>query len=115
MREKGTVELALLSKMWWQNKNTDTPTYGAGGLSSILPEVQIYLCDPFQERENGRNQNARRLDAVQSEMIGLCCVYCFRGMEINWPNNKPLLEFARRKIINDRDISERNRKYEALR
>lgn len=31
----------------------------------------------FQEWKNGRKQNARRLDAVQSEKIGLCCVYCF--------------------------------------
>ena len=107
--------MALLSKMWWQNKNTDTPTYGAGGLSSILPEVQIYLCDPFQERENGRNQNARRLDAVQSEMIGLYCVYCFRGMEIDRPNHKPILGFTGRRSINDRDISEWNRKHKALR
>jgi hypothetical protein len=97
-----------------QNKNTDTTTHDIRGFSLVLPEVQIYLCDPFQGRKNGRNQNARRLDAVQSEKIGLCCVYYFRGMEIEWSNHKPILGYARRKSINDRDISERNRKYEAL-
>lgn len=30
-------------------------------------------------------------------------------------NHKPILEFVRRKNINDRNISEWNRKYEALR
>ena len=45
------------------------------GFSVILPKVQIYLCDPFQGRENWRNQNARRIDAVQTEKIGLYCVY----------------------------------------
>ena len=30
--------------------------HGAGGLSSILPKVQIYLRDPFQRRKNTRNK-----------------------------------------------------------
>ena len=55
-----------MPKMWRQNKNTDTTAHGVRGISSILPEVQIYLRDPFQERKNRRNQNARRLDAVQT-------------------------------------------------
>lgn len=44
------IGLASLSEMRQQDKNTDTATYGAGGFSSILPEVQIHLCDPFQGR-----------------------------------------------------------------
>ena len=39
--------MALLSQMWWQNKNADTATYGAGGFPSILSEVQIHLRDLF--------------------------------------------------------------------
>ena len=59
------IGLDLLSKMRRQNKNTDTTTHGIRGFPSILPKVQIYLRDPFQKRENRRNKNARRLDAVQ--------------------------------------------------
>ena len=105
----------MLPKMRRQNKDTDPATYSVGGFSAILPEVQIYLRDPFQERENGRNQNARRLDAVQFEKIGLYCVYCFSRMGIDRPNHKPILEFTGRRSINDRDISEWNRKHKALR
>ena len=64
--------------MWWQNKNADTATYGAGGLSSILPEVQIHLRDLFQERKNRRNQNARRLDAVQT-IESVCAAFIVLG------------------------------------
>ena len=60
-----------MSQMWRQNKNADTVTYGVGGFSSILPKMQIYMRDPFQEWKNRRNQNARRLDAVQTD--GLVC------------------------------------------
>lgn len=58
--------MAPLPKMRRQNENTDTAAYGAGGFSSILPKVQIHLCDPVQRRENDRDQHARRLDAVQT-------------------------------------------------
>ena len=40
---------------------------GIRGLSAILSKVQIHLRDLFQRRKNLRNQNARRLDAVQTE------------------------------------------------
>ena len=69
--------MASLPQMRGQNKNTDTSTHGLRGLSSILPKVQIHLCDLFQKWKNGRKQHARRLDAVQSEKIGLYCVSCF--------------------------------------
>ena len=70
--------LALLSQMRRQNKDTDTTAHGIRGFSSVLPKVQIYLCDLLPRRENGRNQNARRLDAVQSVKTGLHCVFCRR-------------------------------------
>ena len=69
--------MADLPQMRRKNTNADTRTYGIGGFSSILPEVQVYLRDPLQERKNGRNQNARRLDAVQTEITGLYCVCRF--------------------------------------
>ena len=79
--DDGSIEneigVALLPKLRRKDENADTTPYGAGGLSAVLPKVQIYLRDSFQERKNRRNQNARRLDAVQSEKIGLYCVYCF--------------------------------------
>ena len=75
--------MAALPQMRWKNTNADTCTYGAGGFSSILPEVQILLCDLFQKWKNGRNQNARRLDAVQTEKIGLCCVSYFKLLNKN--------------------------------
>ena len=59
--------MALLPQMRRQDKDTDTTAHGIRGLSSILPKVQIHLRDPFQGRENGRNQDARRLDAVQTD------------------------------------------------
>ena len=68
--------MALLPKMRRQNKNADTTAYGAGGFSAVLSEVQIYLCDPFQERKNGRDQNARRLDAVQTDG-SVCAAFLF--------------------------------------
>ena len=57
-------------------------THGAGRLSSVLPEVQIRLCDSFQRRQNRRYQNAGRIDAVQSGQIGLYSV-CFLNGEKN--------------------------------
>ena len=63
---------------FWPHKMPQTGVEHMGGRGSqdvILPKVQIYLCDPFQGRENWRNQNARRIDAVQTEKIGLYCVY----------------------------------------
>jgi len=59
--------MALLPQMRRQNKNAATATYGVGGFPAILPKVQIHLRDSFQGRKNGRNQNARRLDAVQTD------------------------------------------------
>ena len=44
--------LALLSQMRRQNKDADTAAHGIRGVPSILSEVQIYLCDPFQGRKN---------------------------------------------------------------
>ena len=67
--------MASLPQMWRQNKNTDTSTHGLRGLSFVLPKVQIHLCDLLQEWKNGRKQNARRLDAVQTEKIGLYCAF----------------------------------------
>ena len=46
------IRLALLPQMWRENENADTVTYGAGGFSSILSEVQIYLCNQFQGWKN---------------------------------------------------------------
>ena len=48
---------------------------GIRGLSAILSKVQIHLRDSFQRRKNWRNQNARRLDAVQTEITGLYCAF----------------------------------------
>ena len=42
--------MAPLPEMRRQDENADTAAYGIGGLSSLLPEVQIRLRDPFQER-----------------------------------------------------------------
>lgn len=39
--------MALLPQMRWQDENTDTITYGVGGFSTVLPEVQVHLCDSF--------------------------------------------------------------------
>ena len=61
--------LASLPEMRRQNKDADTSTYGIGGFSSILSEVQIHLRDPLQGWENRRKQNARRLGAVRSDPI----------------------------------------------
>ena len=61
------ARLAPLSQMRRKNKNADTRAHGAGRFPPVLPEVQIYLCDPFSERKNRRNSYARRLDAVQTE------------------------------------------------
>ena len=76
---RASIEFAVASlpQMRRQDENTGPATHGAGRLSSVLPEVQIRLRDPIQERKNGRNQNARRLDAVQPGKIGLYCVSCF--------------------------------------
>lgn len=77
-KSKYKNRLALLSKMRWQNTDTDTATYGVRGFSTILSEIQIYLRNSLQEWENRRSQNARRLDAVQAETIGLYCVLVLR-------------------------------------
>lgn len=49
-----------------QDEDTDTATNGAGGLSAVLPEVQIRLRDPVQGRKNRRDQTARCLDVAQT-------------------------------------------------
>ena len=59
--------LALLSQMRRKNENAAAAPYGAGRFSAVLPKMQIYLRDLLQKRKNRRNQNARRLDAVQTE------------------------------------------------
>ena len=79
--------MAYLPQMRRKNTNADTRTYGIGGFSSFLPEVQIHLCDTVQKRKNGRNQNAGRLDAVQTEITGLYCVYCFKLLNQNHGGN----------------------------
>lgn len=71
--------LALLSQMRRQNKDADPAAYSSGGFSAVLPKVQIHLRDSLSKRNNGRNQNAGRLDAVQFENFGLRCV--FQGEE----------------------------------
>ena len=86
--------LALLPQMRRQNENADTAAHGIRGFSPILPKVQIYLCDPFQGRKHGRNPNARRLDAVQSERIGLCCVLVCRRRQMNDTSYALLTLFA---------------------
>lgn len=35
-----------------KTKDADTAAHGIRGVPSILSEVQIYLCDPFQGRKN---------------------------------------------------------------
>ena len=59
-----------------QNADAGAATYGAGGLSAFLPEVQIYLCGPVPKRKKRRNENARRLrrSAVTADNAVLCCV-----------------------------------------
>ena len=74
------IGLAPLPQMRRQDENTGPATHGAGRLSSVLPEVQIRLCDSFQRRQNRRYQNAGRIDAVQSGQIGLYSV-CFLNGE----------------------------------
>lgn len=66
--------MALLSEMRWQNKNSDTTTYGIGGLSVILSEMQIHLCDTLTWRLSvcvltvGKNTTAiKEYMAKQSE------------------------------------------------
>ena len=71
------IGLAPLPQMRRQDENAGTAAHGAGGLPSVLPQVQIHLCDRFQGRKNGRGRNAGRLDAVQTERIGLYCVCRF--------------------------------------
>ena len=44
------IRLDSLPQMRRQNENTDTTAHGIRGISSILPEVQVYLRDPFQGR-----------------------------------------------------------------
>ena len=73
------IRLALLPEMRRQNKDTDTTAHGIRGFSSVLPKVQIYLCDLLPRRENGRNQNARRLDAVQTGESVCTAFICVRG------------------------------------
>ncbi len=81
---RASIEFAVASlpKMRRQDENTGPATHGAGRLSSVLPEVQIRLCDSFQRRQNRRCQNAGRIDAVQSGQIGLYSV-CFLNGEKN--------------------------------
>ena len=75
-------KLALLPKMRRQDADTDTDAYGVGGFSTILSKMQICLYNPLQEWKNRRSQNARRLDAVQAETIGLYCVLVLKSKDI---------------------------------
>ena len=60
---------------------------------------------------NERNEHTGRLDAVHAAQTT-----CTASIVEDRPaKHKPKLELARRKSRNDRDISERNRKYKALR
>lgn len=63
MEEKETEKITWLRcpQMRRENTNAGTVAHGVGGFSAILPEVQIYLRDIFQEWKNRRNQNAGRL------------------------------------------------------
>ena len=67
--------MALLPQMRRKNTNADTTTHGFSGFPSILSEVQVHLRDRFQERKNGRNQNAGRLDAVQNLTVQVCSAF----------------------------------------
>ena len=58
--------------------DTAPAAHGAGGFPSLLPQVQIYLRDPFPGRENRRNQNARRLDAVHATKMA-CTAFTIWG------------------------------------
>lgn len=69
----------FLPQMRRENTNADTRTHGIGGFSSVLSEVQIHMRDIFQERENRRNQNARRLDAVQTDRLGCTAFIVFQN------------------------------------
>lgn len=66
---RASIEFAVASlpQMRRQDENTGPATHGAGRLSSVLPEVQIYLRYPLQKRKNRRDRNAGRLDAVQTD------------------------------------------------
>ena len=77
-KHKHENRLALLPKMRWQDADTNTGTYGVRRFSTILSKMQIRLYNPLQEWKNRRSQNARRLDAVQAETIGLYCVLVLR-------------------------------------
>ena len=82
------IRLALLPEMRRQNKDTDTTAHGIRGFSSVLPKVQIYLCDLLPRRENGRNQNARRLDAVQTGESVCTAFICVRGTNEHFRRNR---------------------------
>ena len=71
--------LASLPALRRQNADAGSAAHGAGGFSAVLPKVQIHLRDSLSKRNNGRNQNAGRLDAVQFENFELRCV--FQGEE----------------------------------
>ena len=51
-KRKRQGQLAVLPQMRRQNTNSDTDAHGVGGFPSVLPQVQIFLCDSFQERKN---------------------------------------------------------------
>ena len=61
---------------------------GRGSQDVILPKVQIYLCDLLPRRENGRNQNARRLDAVQTGESVCTAFICVRGTNEHFRRNR---------------------------
>ena len=82
------IRLALLPEMRRQNKDTDTTAHGIRGFSSVLPKVQIYLCDLLPRRENERNQNARRLDAVQTGESVCTAFICVRGTNEHFRRNR---------------------------
>ena len=95
------IGLAPLPQMRRQDENAGTAAHGAGGFPSVLPQVQIHLCDRFQGRKNGRGRNARRLDAVQTERIGLYCV-CRFFTEVRGKDRQGGRAYEKQRIGRDR-------------
>ena len=86
---------------------------GRGSQDVILPKVQIYLCDPFQGRENWRNQNARRIDAVQTEKKLLKSVVLFDVYEgKNLPEGKK--SYAVNFILQDEEKTLNDKQIDAI-
>ena len=80
---KAAVELGIpvdaLPEVRQQNTHHDPGAYGTGRFSAVLPQVQVYLRDPLQRRENGRNGAGKGMKKYKDRGE------CFDGL---YPNHK---------------------------